>query len=951
MTDPVPNDPRLIQLFEDWRRACEQIDRTAALAASESAELEVVWRGSDFVGQAMLRDPAAFFELLDCGDLHHRYASGDLAGRLRTRLTGVVDEAELQRRLRLFRRREMMRIIWRDLAGLAPLGETLEDLSELADQCVDQALEALYAWAVQKDGTPRDREGVAQHLVVLGMGKLGARELNLSSDIDLIFAYSAAGQTDGTRLLDNERFFTRLGQALIKALNTATVDGFVFRVDMRLRPFGDAGALVSTFDALEVYYGTQARAWERYAMIKARVIAGDREAGENLSEMLRPFVYRRYIDFGAIESIRDMKRMIERELHRKGMDANIKLGRGGIREIEFIGQAFQLVRGGRDPDLQIRPILAVLRRLGEKGLLPGYAVRQLGEAYEFLRLTENRIQAWQDEQSHLLPKGEADRLRLAQSLNFANWDEFAAALEHHREQVHQQFQKVFATPHAEAQAPEARLAIVWDGVSPRELLLERLLEAGFTEPEQTLERLETFRDSRACRSLSTRGRQRLDLLMPLLLQAVAAMPAAEVVLERLLRLLSAISRRTAYLDLLVENPLALSQLVRLGSESSWVVSQLIHQPILLDELLDPRRLYSPLQRAELRAELDVLMMHIDPVDLEQQMERLRQFALGNRLRVAAADIAEVIPLRVVSDYLTEIAETVLERAVHIVSAHMLAKHGRPGGLAGEGVGFAVIGYGKLGGIELGYGSDLDMVFLHGSNDLNAVTAGPKSVPNPLFYARFGQRLVHLLTTRTPAGVLYEVDMRLRPNGNAGQLVSSLAAFEAYQRDSAWTWEQQALLRARPIAGDPWVMAEFEAIRRQILTRERDPQALRTEVVEMREKMRASLDRSSAESFDLKQGHGGIADIEFMVQYAVLRWASRYPDLLDWTDNLRLLEGLARHELLGGQSAELLANAYQVFRAVYHRQSLQEAPGLMSLDELREERQMVRDIWAELMLSE
>jgi glutamate-ammonia-ligase adenylyltransferase len=667
--------------------------------------------------------------------------------------------------------------------------------------------------------------------------------------------------------------------------------------------------------------------------------------------MLRPFIYRRYIDFSAIDSIRNMKRLIARELHRRGMAANIKLGPGGIREIEFIGQAFQLVRGGRDTDLQVRPILTVLERLGAKGLLPAFAVRELREAYEFLRLTENRIQAWKDEQNHKLPADPAGRERLARSMDYPAWPQFAADLERHRERVQQHFEQVFAAPQTEEEGAEPALAAVWSALESPERLALRLQDAGYREPQAALERIVAFRDSAACRALSARGRERLDALMPMLLDAVGGADAPDATLERLLRLLGAVVRRTAYLDLLVENPLALSQLVRLGGESPWIVSQLIRQPILLDELLDARRLYTPLRRRDLEAELDVMLGQLAADDLEQQMERLRQFAQGNMLRVAAADLADVIPLRVVSDYLTEIAEVVLGRATAIAWDHLVAKHGRPTDILGDQTGFAVIGYGKLGGIELGYGSDLDLVFLHGSREATAMTEGVdgrRQIANDVFYARMGQRLIHLLTTRTPSGILYEVDMRLRPNGNAGMLVSSLNAFERYQENEAWTWEHQALLRARPVAGDPAVMARFAAIRREVLGRARDPEQLSSDVRQMRAKMREALDRSTATEFDLKQGRGGIADIEFMVQYAILRWAHQHPDLLDWSDNLRLLEGLARHALLEGQAAELLANAYQVFRAVYHRNALREAPGLMPDDQLAEERRLVREIWQDLM---
>ncbi len=950
-TTAAPHDDRLPRLLAAWHDRLASLARPVIGEAAPAAELTRVFDASEFVAQACLRDPELLLGLAEAGLLGRAREPGELATALAADLQQLADLEALERGLRRFRQREMVRIIWRDIAGSAALDETLESLTQLADACIRQALERLYEFACSKDGVPQDAAGRPQQLVVLGMGKLGARELNLSSDIDLIFSFREHGQTGGPRPMANEAFFNRLGRQLVAVLGRQTVDGFVFRVDMRLRPFGDAGPLVMSFDALENYYQSQARDWERYAMIKARVVAGDTAAGAALMDMLRPFIYRRYIDFGAIEAIRSMKRLIARELHKKGMAANVKLGLGGIREIEFIGQAFQLVRGGRDTDLQIRPIQAVLERLAVKGLLPRPVVRELQDAYVFLRLTENRIQAWKDEQNHKLPLDRLGRERLARSMGYPDWAAFEPALERHRARVHQHFQQVFTSPQAEEDKGETPFALVWSATELPERLAARLADAGYVDGGATLALVNGFRDSAACRSLSTRGRERLDRLMPMLLDAAARVADPDATLERLLRLLGAIVRRTAYLDLLMENPLALSQLVRLGGASPWIVSQLIRQPILLDELLDPRRLYSPLRRADLESELDVGLNQLDPDDLEQQMERLRQFAQGNMLRVAAADLADMIPLRVVSDYLTEIAEVVLGRVTRIAWTHLAARHGRPTEILGEQTGFTVIGYGKLGGIELGYGSDLDLVFLHGSQGATAMTEGVDGrgqIANDVFYARLGQRLIHILTTRTPAGILYEADMRLRPNGNAGMLVSSLAAFAHYQEHDAWTWEHQALLRARPVAGDPAVMARFGAIRRAVLARPRDPAQLRADVVQMRAKMRETLDRSTATEFDLKQGRGGIADIEFMVQYAILRWAHQHPDLLDWTDNLRLLEGLARHALLAGQAAELLASAYQVFRAVYHRNALRESPGLMPEDQLVEERQMVRDIWQLLM---
>ena len=937
---------RLERYREAWQQAPGVMDRETAFP--DVGRMEQVWAWSDYVAKACLRDPQLLAGLHTEGLLDRCREPGEMAAALAQMLRDADEEVLLESALRRFRRREMVRIIWRDLAGLADLDETLDELSELADICVRQALDTLTAWAVAKSGVPRNAAGEPQQLIVLGMGKLGARELNLSSDIDLIYCFPEHGHTDGRREIENEQFFTRLGRQLANVLSKQTIDGFVFRVDLRLRPFGDSGPLVASFDAMENYYHSQARDWERYAMVKARPITGDPDTVRPLLDMLRAFVFRRYIDFGVIESIRDMKRMIERELVGGAMDKNIKLGQGGIREVEFIGQAFQLVRGGREPELQIRPIQPVIGLLAEKEILPASAAQKLVDAYRFLRLTENRIQAWKDEQKHRLPDDAQGRLRLARGMGFDDWESFESVLSGHRQQVHEQFGHVFASPQAERSPQDSALGRAWLADGDDQAAQLAMTEAGFGDAPAVLARIADFRDSMAAKALPTRGRSKLDQLMPSLIEAAAAQREPGVTLERLLSLISAIVRRTAYLDLLVENPLALSQLVRLVSESSWVVSQLISQPLLLDELLDPRRLYSPLHARELKSELRTLLDPVAEDDLEQEMERLRQFAQGNLLRVAAADIVGAIPLMVVSDYLTDIAEVTLQQVQSSAWRDLQKKYGRPGDLGDMDTGFAVIGYGKLGGIELGYASDLDLVFLHGSANFNAVTDGRRSVANDVFYARMGQRVIHMLTTRTPSGLLYEADMRLRPNGNSGQLVASLNTFEKYQLNDAWTWEHQALVRARAVAGDPLVTARFAALRHRILCLQRDPEKLLADVAGMRQKMRASLDRSNAENFHIKQGTGGLVDIEFMVQYAVLRWAHEFPDLTEWTDNARLLERLSEHRLLPQGAADQLWNAYQVYRGVVHRRSLQEAGSVVPIGQLAEERAMVSDIWASVM---
>lgn len=936
---------------ETYQQRCDQLiniggEVFADINADWQTEASVVLEGSDYVATAFKLAPQLIQNLWQRGEYHRSYSAGDMRARLDVYLDGVANEGELSKQLRLFRREAMVRIIWRDLNRLAELDETLCDLSDMADVCIAAAHDHLNAWMHEQYGVPRDADGVEQKLIVLAMGKLGARELNLSSDIDLIYCFPRHGQTDGRRSQSNEEYFVRLGRKLANVLNKQTVDGFVFRVDLRLRPFGDSGPLVSSYDAMEGYYYSQAREWERYAMVKARALTGDDAEVEHLMGMLRAFVFRRYIDFGAIESIRDMKVMIERELAKKGMDDNVKLGRGGIREIEFIGQAFQLIRGGREPNLQIRPIMKVLEQLAQMELMPRYAVDELTEAYRFLRLTENRIQAWKDQQTHMLFDDDDGKHRLARSMGFEAWEAFALELEKHRSRVQGHFDQVFMAPQADEAEDDSALLRLWQADEYGEEQVALLSSEGFAKATESIKALQEFKDSSRLRRVSTRGQGRLDRLMPMLFRAVLNTQDPDATFQRILKLIEAVAGRTAYLDLLVENPLALSQLVRLAGESVWVVSQLIRQPILLDELLDSRSLYSPLKQEDLAAELRGLMVRVED-DLEQEMELLRQFARSNRLKVAAADIAAVIPLMVVSDYLTAIAEVVLDRVQQTAWNNMGEKHGHPTKLETDGSGFAIIGYGKMGGIELGYGSDLDLVFLHGSLNANACTDGKKEIANDVFYARLGQRIIHMLTAHMPSGILYETDMRLRPNGNSGMLVSSLVAFEKYQQDEAWTWEHQALVRARAVAGDPGVIAHFDAIRKEILCQKRDLDKLRADVLEMREKMRDNLDKSTDEIFHIKQGAGGLVDIEFIVQYAVLRWANEYPGLTRWSDNMRLLDTLAELSLLEGRSAELLQNAYCVFRAVTHRKALQEDSSVIPVDQLAEERQMVRDIWQQV----
>ncbi|EIC22479.1 bifunctional [glutamate--ammonia ligase]-adenylyl-L-tyrosine phosphorylase/[glutamate--ammonia-ligase] adenylyltransferase [Thiorhodovibrio frisius] len=956
MNHPAPTTPNENH-WQDWLAWAAE----AGIQLPEDAEFcrarERVWASSEYVALSAARHPQIFAALLAGDDLKRVYGATAMATALRDALAGVDDEAALTSALRQFRRAQMLRIIWRDLADWASLDETLADLSALGDVCVRESLALLEPWLHAELGKPIGEDGTPQRLIVLAMGKLGAGELNLSSDIDLIFAYPSRGQVqEGPRSLTNEQFFTRLCQRLVKLLEAQTPEGYVFRVDTRLRPFGDAGPLAMHFDALETYYESHAREWERYAMIKARVIAGPTQAGAELMDMLRPFVYRRYLDFGAIDSLRHLKSLIDQDVRRKGMADNIKLGPGGIREIEFIGQSFQLIRGGREPELQVRPILQVLQCLREKGLLESEVVADLTDAYHFLRLTENRLQAWADRQTHSLPTRAADCERLAQSLDFADWPSFLAQLNHHRTLVQQHFDEVFADPASAAPNAETDLSRLWTDPPEETTATAQLRQAGFHQPERAWQRLEQFRHSVQRKGLGQIALQRLKSLMPCLLEQIASCQASatdaeaspDLTLERVLHVLDAILGRTAYLSLLVERPDGLNLLVRLCAMSPWFSERTARAPLLLDELLDARRLFAPLHRADLDAELDSLLGPLASDDLEQPMERLRQFAQGNQLRVAAADITGAIPLMVVSDYLSEIAEAAVTRSLCLAWDGLRQRHGVPAGRDAQQNGFLVLGYGKLGGIELGYHSDLDLVFLYDGEGATEATEGERPVTAAQFYIRLGQRLIHIMTTPTYSGVLYEIDMRLRPDGQKGMIARSLDAFANYQREEAWTWEHQALVRARPVAGDPQLAERFAEVRREILRLKRNPDKVRAEVREMRAKMRANLDKSNAQQFDLKQGRGGIADIEFMVQYAVLRWAAQYPELTDWTDNIRLLETLKRLNLLPGDAAEVLTEAYKSLRAAYHRNALRDAPGRVANDQLITERGRVEQLWRSLM---
>ncbi|MCX8048815.1 MAG: bifunctional [glutamate--ammonia ligase]-adenylyl-L-tyrosine phosphorylase/[glutamate--ammonia-ligase] adenylyltransferase [Methylohalobius sp.] len=907
------------------------------------ASVPRVFAVSRFVVEQCIRRPKMLEELVTSGDL--LAPTREYWRELSALVKEAAEMAELQKILRRFRNREMVRIAWRDIAGWASLDDTLRDLSSLAEACLQAALAWLFERACLRFGTPYRPDGQPQLPVVLAMGKLGGGELNFSSDIDLIFAFEHDGVLADRRGTRYQEFYHRLGQDLIKALQALTEDGFAFRVDTRLRPFGDSGPLVWSFDAMDIYYQSQGRDWERYALIKARPVAGDLEAGARLLKSLQPFVYRRYLDYGALAALRELKRKIMEELRRRDRLDDIKLGPGGIREIEFIAQVFQLIRGGQEAVLRERRLLVTLAHLKELGLLPAEEADALVSSYRFLRQVENRLQQYADEQTQRLPQDEVGRLRLAVGMGAPSWEVFQTQLDKVRCTVQTLFEQVFALP--QEGGGKILGAEVWHGTEEARSL-DLLAQMGYGDPKTGWERLRAFRHSRTIRMLTPKALAELDRLMPSLLERAGQSPCPDKALPRLLNLLEAIASRSVYLTLLAENPGALQQLIKLVAASPWIAGQLARFPLLLDELIDPRTLYAPLTRQLLETDLEQRLKGLELSDDEAVFNALRHFKQAQVLRVAAADIASAIPTRVVSDYLTAIAEVVLETALRLAWWQVAAKFGLPPGADAEAVrDFAIIGYGKLGGIELGYGSDLDLVFVY-RGEAEAETVGSRSIPLAQFFARVGQRLIHILTAPMLSGVLYSIDMRLRPSGNAGLLVTSLAAFERYQLESAWTWEHQALVKARPVAGDPDLGRAFAQMRLAILCRKRDLAALRREVKEMRDKMRFHLDRSDAAQFDLKHGLGGVVDVEFIVQFGCLAHAYRCPQAFRYTDTLRLLDALAEVGWLERSEAHFLQDAYLEFRTCLHRLALEDRPGLIAQGEFRQERAEVIRLWRRLI---
>uniref|UniRef100_Q0I3S8 Bifunctional glutamine synthetase adenylyltransferase/adenylyl-removing enzyme n=1 Tax=Histophilus somni (strain 129Pt) TaxID=205914 RepID=Q0I3S8_HISS1 len=931
---------------------------------------------SDFVFETLQKQPhflkQCWHQLPTLADCDRYFV------RLQEILINTETEEQLYRKLRLFRHREMAKLSLCQSLNLATVEEIFIRLSQLAESLIIAARDWLYEKMCKELGTPTDTQGNPQQLYILGMGKLGGCELNFSSDVDLIFTYPTnQGETrGGRRSIENSVFFTRLGQRLIRALDEYTVDGFVYRTDMRLRPYGESGALALSFNAMEQYYQDQGRDWERYAMIKARILGANMQDPnvKILQQLLRSFVYRRYIDFSVIQSLRDMKNKIAGEVRRRGLLDNIKLGAGGIREIEFIVQVFQLIRGGREIILQQPSLLHLLPALEKLGLIDTEQSTNLYHAYLFLRRVENILQAIDDKQTQTLPSADIDRERLLLATkNFtyfpistenagketalaqypiANWQQFLQVLHEHQQKVRSVFQNLIGEDDDEEE--KQSYDDIWHDFLDAEIneqeikviLQENQIDEQYFD--EIIEKLTQFKLDLSRRSVGERGRRVLTQLMPMLFRQVFRYKHSQQLLPRVLKILDKIITRTTYLELLVENPQALTQLLKLCAQSKMIAEQVAKYPILLDELLDPNALLNPTDFNQYSSELRRYLLRLPADDEEQIINGLRQFKQTALLRVAAADILGALPVMNVSDHLTYLAEAIIENVVNLAWQQVSLRFGTPEYLKENQKGFLVIGYGKLGGIELGYKSDLDLVFFYDGSQTGQTIGGKKSIDSNQFYLKLVQKIISIFSMNTSAGILYDIDIRLRPAGDAGLLGCSLNAFENYQLNEAWTWEKQALVRCRAVYGDIDLCERFEKIRCNVLSAPRNVEQLKQDIREMRQKMYHHLSKHKTDEFNIKTDLGGITDIEFIAQYLVLAYAPQHSALTRWSDNVRIFDCMAESAVISQEVSTKLKKCYVNLRNQIHHLNLLGQEPIINAQLFSKERTFILNTWKSLL---
>ncbi len=913
----------------------------------DAHRLVSLWAQSQYAARICSQQPDVLPILFASGQLARHYDRADFSQQWESDyLQRVQDAPSLMSALRLYRHQHMVRILWRYAAAEADIVHTMRELSLLAEHCLDCALKWHYQQLCIRHGITYAAEHPVP-MVVLGLGKLGGSELNFSSDVDLIFTYPY----DSEQKLEQELYII-LAQQLVTTMGEMTEQGFVFRMDMRLRPYGQSSALVCSDDALLRYYEKHGRDWERYALLKARPVAGDIEAGYHLLERLRPFIYRRYLDFAAIDSLREMHALWHKQSGRTDLSINIKLGAGSIREAEFTVQALQLLRGGQVGALRHTNFLMVARTIQRLGIMASSEMECIIEGYSFLRRCEHVLQGWNDQQTQQLPHNALEQCALAYGMGYETWDDFCIALQAHRDNVRQVFADVVGTSPASTDATTDVWQVLWpeiQSVSEAQHLLE---EKCFRNPQETLKRLDRFRRSTALQQMQSIARDRTDQLMPLMFETAAASSNPDQAMEFGLRFTETMYRRSSYLLLLITHPSVLQLLMQLYTSSRWIGTTIVRFPDLLDELLDARVLYGERLVTALHPHLKIMWDNAD-CDEESQLNSLRYFKISQLLNITARYIKGRLDIINMGAALSRVAEVILQQVVMAAWEKGVRTYGTPYNAEGQMSldDFAVIAYGKLGTDELGYGSDLDLVFIYDAEP-TMMTDGDSAIDNALFFTHLAQRIIYMLTTQTALGELYEIDTRLRPSGRSGLLVTSWKSFARYQHEEAWIWEHQALVRARTVVGGKNITQRFIDLRREILCRERDVDELRDEIGKMRTRMQVVVKSPSKQTklFDLKSSAGGIVDIEFIVQFAVLSAASRYADLIESYDTTLLLARCSER-VLSANIVKQLQEAYVVLRGELYRRELQQESMVGDSESLVLHRQAVLDAWRIVMHDE
>ncbi len=950
----LPSDQPASRFQQDYEAVQEKLGDVQAIA-SHKDEIFAVWHASSFIRRVCVSQPLWLQGLLARGELHVDYKMENYSELLQSVFSQANSVEELQQLLRRVRVAEFARIAWRDLQQYATVRQTLYELSTFAQICADSTLTWCFNWLQSRPHVSEFERSLPQRIVIFALGKLGGYELNFSSDVDLVFAYSD-DDTDYSQNQQDEavNFYVRLVQLFIKILAQQTRDGFVFRVDTRLRPFGNSGALVPGFSAIDQYFQTHGRDWERYVWIKARAIAGDTRAGERfLKEQVAPFVYRRYLDYGAMQSLREMKAMVDQKARQDSARTNVKIGQGGIREIEFIAQMFQLIYGSRDTNLRTQSTLNVLKYLGTSGILSRENVIDLAPAYLFLRKAENRLQMRDDQQIYTLPTQEQAQAQYAYLVGVDNWEQFHAEYVFHTTGVSKVFQSLLRTDETgdgTSTKENGGLTPVWQQIEDKEYCIEILRKHFTADVENIYERLQAFSKNIVIQQLVPLSRQRLDEFMPVLLQHVSKTERPLLVLDRFLGILDRIVQRSTYIALLTENRNKLTTLFHLVEVSQWAAQYISIYPLLLDEILRVDDFYEPPDSLEMRQQLEAVIRSTGD-DLEKYMERLREFKHAQVIQIATADILQNYPVMKVSDHLSWLADTCVDSAVKRAYQDLVARHGEPLCVRnGEKIvpELLIIEYGKLGGLELGYGSDLDIVFVHNSEGSCCETSGAKKLHNDVFFTRLVQRALHLLTTVSVGGKIFDIDLRLRPYGASGPIVCSLTAYENYLKNEAWLWEHQALIRARSMTTDTQLASHFAAVRQAILCQPRDLAEVRQSVIEMRQKILHEHGNKDKTKFDIKKDEGGIVDIEFIVQFYVLAYAARYKELCQFTDNVRILDACSDTGLISKECTMDLKEIYLGYRRHLHQLNLKLLPEVVEAGEFARERAAIQHYWASLL---